>query len=101
MECYHKGLTHKVLDENEEDVFVSPSPLGTPFPPITASEGWYDKEIYWASDNVSQGAVLWSSEFGNGGVKHGSSLDFYLAAKKWGLEFIREGDRLQARDTRF
>ena len=48
-----------------------------------------------------QGAVLWSPEFGNGGVKQGGSLDFYLAVKKWGFEFTREGDRLRSHYMRF
>lgn len=64
-------------------------------------EDWYGKEFYSASDKVSQGSVLWSPEFGNSGVKSGGSLDFYLAAKKWGLEFTREGDRLRTHYARF
>ena len=64
-------------------------------------EDWYGKEFYSASDKVSPGAILWSPEFGNSGVKNGGSLDFYLAAKKWGLEFTREGDRLRTHYARF
>lgn len=44
-------------------------------------EDWYGKEFYSASDKVSQGAVLWSPEFGISGLKKSESLDFYLAAK--------------------
>lgn len=64
-------------------------------------EDWYGKEFYSASDKVSQRAVLWSPEFGNSGVKNGGSLDFYLAAKKWGLEFTREGHCLRTHYARF
>jgi hypothetical protein len=64
-------------------------------------EDWYRKEFYRASDNVLDGGILWSPEFGSGGVKKGGLLDFYLAAKKWGLEFTREGDRLRPHYARF
>lgn len=67
----------------------------------SSPEDWYGKEFYPASDKVSQGAVLWSPEFGNSGVKIGGSLDFSLATKKWGLEFTQEGDRLRTHYTRF
>jgi len=64
-------------------------------------EDWYHKEFYRASDNVLDGWILWSPEFGISGVKKGGLLDFYLAAKKRGLEFTREGDRLHSHYSHF
>lgn len=86
--------------------FIKPKKLSLPpkkpGPNLNAPrEDWYGKEFYRASDNILQGAVLWSPEFGNGGVKQGGSLDFYLAVKKWGFEFTREGDRLRSHYMRF
>jgi hypothetical protein len=64
-------------------------------------EAWYSKEFYCASDKILNGGVLWSPEFGDGGVKKGGSLDFYLADKKWGMELTRESDRLKSHWERF
>jgi len=64
-------------------------------------EDWYRKQFYRASENIFDGGILWSPEFGDSGVKKGGALDFYLAAKKWSLEFTREGDRLKSHYSRF
>ncbi|KAF8243921.1 hypothetical protein K440DRAFT_663821 [Wilcoxina mikolae CBS 423.85] len=86
--------------------FMKPSKLSLPpeQPGTSHSappEDWYRKEFYRASDNILDGGMLWSPEFGDSGVKKGGSLDFYQAAKKWGLEFTREGDRLRSHYGRF
>lgn len=86
--------------------FIKPNKLSLPpkKPGTIANappENWYCKEFYRASDKILQGGVLWSPEYGNGRVKQGGSLDFYLAVKKWGLEFMREGDRIRSYYKRF
>ena len=57
-------------------------------------EDRYRKEFYRASGTILDGGVLWSPEFNDRRVKKGGSLDFYLIAKKWGLEFMREEAQL-------
>ena len=47
--------------------------------------------FYRVLNNVLDGVVHWSPEFGNSGAKKGRLLD---SAKKWRLEFTRERDRL-------
>lgn len=86
--------------------FIKPNKLSLPPKKLgtianAPPEDWYCKEFYRASDKILQGGVLWSPEYGNGRIKQGGSLDFYLAAKKWGLEFIREGDRIRSHYKRF
>jgi hypothetical protein len=61
----------------------------------TLPEDCYRREFYRASGTILNGGVLWSPEFNNSKVKKGGSLDLYLAAKKWGLEFMRKETQLQ------
>jgi len=60
-------------------------------------EAQYCDEFYRASSTHNEGSVITFSEFG---TKEGR-VDFFVPSKKWGIELLRDGDRLRAHHDSF
>jgi hypothetical protein len=60
-------------------------------------EAQFQDEFYCASMSHTKGCVLSFPEFGN---KHGR-IDFFIPLKKWGIELLRNGNRINAHGARF
>ncbi|TDL13463.1 hypothetical protein BD410DRAFT_797614 [Rickenella mellea] len=67
--------------------------------PISQSipEAQFQDEFYRASYAHTSGAVLSFPEFGNDRGR----IDFFIPSKKWGIELLRDGNRLAAHAKRF
>jgi hypothetical protein len=73
------------------------SPTGKMLP----SEDQYQKEFYRSLFTILDGHVVASPEFVlKTGIK-GGTIDFFIASEKWGLELLRERDRLVEHMKRF
>jgi hypothetical protein len=64
-------------------------------------EDQYQKEFYRCLFNILDGHVITSPEFIVGTGPKGGTIDFLIARKKWGLELLRERDRLVEHMERF
>ena len=60
-------------------------------------EAQFQDEFYRCCHSYSKGSVLTFPEFG---TKTGR-VDFYIATKNWGVELLRDGDRLEQHSARF
>jgi len=60
-------------------------------------EAQFRDEFYRASMSHTKGSVLSFPEFGN---KRGR-IDFFIPSKKWGIELLRNGNRINAHVARF
>ncbi|KIM77738.1 hypothetical protein PILCRDRAFT_76387 [Piloderma croceum F 1598] len=60
-------------------------------------EAQYQDEFYRCCHNVSKGSLVTFPEFG---TKRGR-VDFYIPSKQWGVELLRNGDRLEQHSGRF
>ena len=64
-------------------------------------EGQYQKEFYRCLFTILDGYVVTSPEFVvKNGIK-GGTIDFLIGRKKWGLELLRDRDRLVEHMKRF
>lgn len=64
-------------------------------------EGQYQKEFYRCLFPLLDGHVVMSPEFIIKAGTKGGTIDFLVAQKKWGLELLRDRDRLQQHMERF
>jgi hypothetical protein len=64
-------------------------------------EDQYQKEFYRCLFNILEGNVVTSPEFVIKSGTKGGTIDFYVARKKWGLELLRDRDRLVGHMERF
>ena len=65
-------------------------------------EAAYQDEFYRSLYSVTFGNVRFSPEFASGkGAKVAGRIDFFIPAKKWGIEITRDGNRLQEHSSRF
>lgn len=62
----------------------------------TQPEAQYQDEFYRCAHRISRGAIL-HSEFGTGTGR----VDFHVFSRQWGIELIRDGDRLAQHFERF
>ena len=60
-------------------------------------EAQYQDELYRCCHAFSEGSLLTLPEFGTAKGR----ADFYVPAKRWGIELLREGDRLASHWGRF
>jgi hypothetical protein len=60
-------------------------------------EAQFQSEFYRASMSYTQGLVVSFPEFGNRNGK----IDFYVPSKKWGIELLRDGNRIGSHARRF
>jgi hypothetical protein len=60
-------------------------------------EAQFQDEFYRACSSYTQNCVVSFPEFG---TKHGR-IDFFIPSKKWGIELLRNGDRLSPHIKRF
>ena len=60
-------------------------------------EAQYQDEFYWSCYNISNGSLKTSPEFSTAEGR----IDFYIPSKNWGVEFLRNGDRLKGHNDRF
>jgi hypothetical protein len=60
-------------------------------------EAQYQDEFYRCCHIVSNGSLVTFPEFG---TKRGR-VDFYIPSKRWGVELLRNGDRLEQHSGRF
>jgi hypothetical protein len=60
-------------------------------------EAQYQDELYRCCHAFSEGSLLALPEFGTAKGR----VDFYVSAKQWGIELLREGDRLASHWGRF
>jgi hypothetical protein len=61
------------------------------------SEAQYQDELYRCCNAFSEGSLLTLPEFGT----RKGRVDFYVPAKCWGIELLRDGDRLASHWGRF
>jgi hypothetical protein len=79
------------------------SPLQLAAPRIGSSfkqrppEAHFQDEFYRCSHLHSSGSLVSFPEFGTAKGR----VDFYIKSKKWGVELVREGDRLQQHSNHF
>ena len=64
-------------------------------------EDQYQKEFYRCLFNILEGHVVTSPEFVIKSGTKGGTIDFYVTRKKWGLELLRDRDRLVGHMERF
>ena len=64
-------------------------------------EDQYQKEFYRCLFNKLDGHVVTSPEFVMKGNTKGGTIDFLVPGKKWGLELLRDRDRLVEHMKRF
>ena len=64
-------------------------------------EDQYQKEFYRCLFNILEGHVVTSPEFVVKAGTEGGTIDFLVARKKWGLELLRDRDRLVGHMERF
>src|SRR3954467_10012818 len=64
-------------------------------------EDQYQKEFYWCLFTILDGHVVTSPEFVIKTGTKGGTIDFLVARKKWGLELLRDRDRLVEHMKRF
>ncbi|KAJ7602051.1 hypothetical protein DFH06DRAFT_1024354, partial [Mycena polygramma] len=68
---------------------------------ISVPEAAYVHEFYRACNEMTGGGGLWlSPEFGTSQGRAGR-VDFYVGSKRWGIEFLREGDDIEGHLARF
>ncbi|PVF97275.1 hypothetical protein CPB86DRAFT_786079 [Serendipita vermifera] len=60
-------------------------------------EAQFQDEFYRCCHTYSKGSLITFSEFGS---KNGR-IDFYIPFKEWGVELLRDGDRLENHSSRF
>ena len=60
-------------------------------------EAQYQDELYRCCHNFSKGSLITFPEFGTAEGR----VDFYIPAKGWGIELLRDGDRLANHCGRF
>ena len=63
----------------------------------TIPEAQYQDEFYHASLSHTKGSVMSFPEFGN---KKGR-IDFFIPSKRWGIELLRDGNRIGKHSERF
>ena len=64
-------------------------------------EDQYQKEFYRCLFNILDGHVVTSPEYVIKAGNMGGTIDFLVAWKKWGLELLRDRDRLVEHMKRF
>jgi len=64
-------------------------------------EDQYQKEFYQCILTILDGHVVTSPEFVVKSDTKGGTIDFLVARKKWGLELLRDRDRLVEHMKRF
>ena len=64
-------------------------------------EDQYQKEFYRCLFTILDGHVVISPEYVVRPGTKGGTIDFLIAQKKWGLELLREGDRMVGHMKRF
>ena len=60
-------------------------------------EAQYQDEFYRSCYKISNGSLKTSPEFGTAEGR----IDFYIPSKNWGVEILRDGDRLKGHNNRF
>jgi hypothetical protein len=60
-------------------------------------EAQYQDEFYRCCHENSNGSLITFPEFGNASGK----VDFYIPRNRWGVELLRDGDRLEEHSSRF
>ncbi|KAF8331794.1 hypothetical protein F5887DRAFT_55236 [Amanita rubescens] len=60
-------------------------------------EAQYQDELYRCCHTLSEGSLVTFPEFGMAKGR----VDFYIPAKRWGIELLRNGDRLASHWSRF
>jgi hypothetical protein len=60
-------------------------------------EAQYQDEFYRCCHKYSNGSLISFPEFGNASGK----VDFYIPCNRWGVELLRDGDRLEEHSSRF
>jgi len=60
-------------------------------------EAQYQDEFYRCSRQYSKGSLLTFPEYGT----QSGRVDFYIPSKKWAIELLRDGDRLEQHSSRF
>jgi len=60
-------------------------------------EAQYQDEFYRCCHNYSKGSLLTFPEYGTAKGR----VDFYIPTKQWGVELLRDGDRLAQQSGRF
>jgi hypothetical protein len=82
-----------------------PSQLSDPPRSLTGNtlplEDQYGKEFYRCLFNMLNGHVIISPEFVIKSGSKGGTIDFLVSDKKWGLELLRDRDRLIGHMNRF
>ena len=66
-------------------------------PPQSIPEAQFQHEFYRACYEYTKGLVLTFPECGTAKGR----IDFFIRSKKWGIELLRNGDKLAAHDDRF
>ncbi|KAJ7668599.1 hypothetical protein DFH06DRAFT_982505, partial [Mycena polygramma] len=68
---------------------------------LSVPEAQYHNEFYRACSDLTGGRGMWlSPEFGSTEGKRGR-IDFFMGSVGWGIEFLREGDRMGNHLARF
>jgi len=60
-------------------------------------EAQFQDEFYRCFHEYTKGSLISYPEYGNASGR----IDFYIPVKEWGVELIREGDRLEDHHSRF
>lgn len=76
---------------------LSPNERLGPANIVRPQEAQYQDEFYCCCLDYTDKAIKTLSEFGN----RKGRIDFYIPSKKWGVELLREGDRLEGHSSRF
>jgi hypothetical protein len=64
-------------------------------------EAAYQDEFYRAIFQVTKGCVRVSSEFSSAKGARLGRIDFFIPSKKWGIELLRDGNRIEEHRSRF
>jgi hypothetical protein len=102
-EVENANIQETDLAEFASNVIRLFSPLQLVTPRIGSSfrqrppEAQFQDEFYRCSHLHSKGSLVSFPEFGTAKGR----ADFYIKSKKWGIELVREGDRLQQHSSRF
>jgi hypothetical protein len=80
------------------------NPIRTPVTRRNASvvEAQYQQEFYRALYSLTGGACTVSPEYGGqASSETGGRIDFFIESKGWGIELLRDGDRIAGHEKRF
>ncbi|KAK7684433.1 hypothetical protein QCA50_012380 [Cerrena zonata] len=84
-------------------ILANPERHSTSSQPVSVPEGQWQNEFYRAAYALTDGCGIWlSPEFGTD-PRPGQPgrIDFYISDKKWGIEILRDGDRVTEHLERF